>query len=165
MFRSARLIVLVIAAAVGGAIAGRIASDLRAAIEAGDEPSIDPAAVEVRPRDVVPGLLVALRSADRPWSYLHVPAWLIAFAVNFALGAFGSELAPLRRAAGIDLFDGNPEEPPRRPEDASTSTPLAPVWTTEAAPRTGANTPEATSRTEASEPPAPAPEEPWTARD
>jgi hypothetical protein len=119
MLRAIRLVVLGIAGAVAGALAGRVAADLRRQLEAGLQPSIDPATIELRPRDVVPGLLAAMRSGDRPWSYLRIPAWLVAFAVNFALGAFSEELGPLRKAAGLDLFDGGEEAgaPPPEPLD------------------------------------------------
>jgi len=49
----------------------------------------------LRPRDVIPGLVAALRVHDKPWSFLHIPAWLAAFAVNFGLAAMGRELGPL----------------------------------------------------------------------
>jgi hypothetical protein len=124
-----------IACALAGAVAGRVAFELRRALEAGEEPSIDPAAIEVRPRDVVPGLLVALRSADWPWSYLHLPAWLVAFGVNFLLGAFGPELAPLRRAAGIDLFErGDDSERPEHQGPGTSGAARAPLWAAEEAP-------------------------------
>jgi len=109
MLRALRVVVLGVAGAVAGALGGHIAADIRRQLEAGLSPSIDPARIELRPRDVVPGLLAALRSGDRPWSYLHIPAWFVAFAVNFALGAFSEELEPVRKAAGLDLFDGGDE--------------------------------------------------------
>ncbi|MEZ4504112.1 MAG: hypothetical protein R3C39_15925 [Dehalococcoidia bacterium] len=109
MLRAIRLIVLGIIGAAVGAFAGRLAADVRRQIDAGLAPSVDPSTIELRPRDVVPGLLAAMRSGDRPWSYLHIPAWFVAFAVNFALAAFSEELEPLRKAAGLDLFDGGEE--------------------------------------------------------
>ena len=40
-----------------------------------------------------------MRVRDRPWSWLHIPSWLAAFAVNFAVAAVGSDLQKLREMA------------------------------------------------------------------
>lgn len=85
-------------AGIAGAFAGRYVARMReqptAAYAAAEAPLQD-AEVRVRPRDVVPGLIAALRVHDRPWSYLHIPAWLAAFGVNFAIAAMGRDLGPL----------------------------------------------------------------------
>lgn len=92
MLRTLRNAVLAVIFAALGAAAGRIAADLRRQIAAGQEPRIDLDRIDVRGRDVVPGLVAAMRVRSGPWSYLHVPAWLAAFTVNFVLAAFAGEL-------------------------------------------------------------------------
>ncbi|MGE0230026.1 MAG: hypothetical protein AB7I38_06150 [Dehalococcoidia bacterium] len=90
-------ILFAIAAGVAGALAGRYVARMRresAASYAGDDTSSEAEAM-LRPRDVIPGLIAALRVHDRPWSYLHIPAWVAAFAVNFGLAAAGREFGPL----------------------------------------------------------------------
>ena len=84
--------------AVLGAAAGRWLSAQRR----GETASFDLAALRPTVREVMPGLIAALRASERPWSYLHLPGWLAAFAVNLATGAFASELAPWLRALGIN---------------------------------------------------------------
>lgn len=91
-------ILLALGGAVGGAFAGRYVARMRQGhaepeyvVEAKPEPSMG----GLRPRDVIPGLIAALRVHDRPWSYLHIPGWLAAFAVNFGLGAMGRDFGPL----------------------------------------------------------------------
>jgi len=83
-----------------GAIAGRVVGDLRTRGRDGREPTLDLASAAIRPPDVVPGLVAAVRAREWPWSILHLPAWSAAFLVNFALAAFGRELSPLRRLIG-----------------------------------------------------------------
>jgi hypothetical protein len=62
---------------------------------------IDFADLQPRPRDLMPGLIAALRVRDEPWSYLHIPSWLAAFTVNFAVVALSRELGPLLSALGL----------------------------------------------------------------
>ena len=118
MLRRLRTVVMVALFALIGALAGRFAADLRRQTEAGEEPHIDLDAITLRPRDLVPGLVAAIRVRDRPWSYLHIPSWLAALSVNFGLAAFGGDLAPLRRMArGLGGFGFDPggdfnDEPP-----------------------------------------------------
>lgn len=91
--------------AVLGAAAGRAVVRWREDTAAGREPSIDLASLRPTPREVLPGLVAALRVHDQPWSYLHIPSWLAAFAVNAAMGALSKKLAPLLRMFGIDTSD------------------------------------------------------------
>lgn len=88
-------------AGVAGALAGRYVARLRRDSEA--EPTAESHAEAgeppLRPRDVIPGLIAALRVHDRPWSYLHIPAWLAAFAVNFGLAAMRPELGPFANSS------------------------------------------------------------------
>ena len=122
MLRRLRAAVIVALFALIGAVAGRFAADLRRQTEAGEEPHIDLDAITLRPRDVVPGLVAAMRVRDRPWSYLHIPSWLAALCVNFGLAASGGDLAPLRRmASGLGGFGLDPDgdlddEPPAAPD-------------------------------------------------
>jgi hypothetical protein len=95
--RRIRTLIFVIIAAVGGAILGRMAADARRQREAGE--SFQPGAVQLKPQDLIPGIVAAMRVRDRPWSWLHIPSWLAAFAVNFAVGAIGSDLQRLREMA------------------------------------------------------------------
>ena len=105
MLRKIRIALIVAGCAVLGAAAGRVAADLRRRREQGEPLEVTREAAIPRPQEVVPGLIAALRVSDRPWSVLHVPSWLAAFAVNFAFSALGRELrpfarSPLDRAAG-----------------------------------------------------------------
>ncbi len=95
--RRIRTLLFVIIAAVGGAVAGRMAADARRKREAGEP--FKPGAVTLKPQDLIPGIVAAMRVRDKPWSWLHVPSWLAAFAVNFAVGAVGSDLQRLREMA------------------------------------------------------------------
>jgi hypothetical protein len=92
-----------------GAAAGRFVAQWRREQAAGLAPQVDLASAQPRPRDLVPGLIAALRVRDRPWSYLHVPSWLAAFTVNFAVAALARELGPLLRALGIHGEDAEAE--------------------------------------------------------
>ena len=105
MIRRLRLLVSAVLFAVLGAAAGRLAADFRRQRAAGEQPHIDLDRVELRPRDVVPGIVAAMRVSGRPWSWLHIPPWLAAFTVNFCIAAWGRELGPLGRAAGINMGD------------------------------------------------------------
>ncbi len=98
MFRTIRAIFFAVGFAVLGAAAGRVAADLRRRQEQGEPLEITREAAVPRPQEVVPGLIAAFRVRDRPWSYLHIPGWFAAFAVNFAFSAHGRELRPFVRS-------------------------------------------------------------------
>ena len=99
MFRRLRQLVIAVIFGVLGAAAGRAFVDLRRQRQSG-EPSETPTLsldrISVRPQDVAPGIVAAMRVTNRPWSWLHIPPWLAAFAINFALVAFARELASMR---------------------------------------------------------------------
>ena len=105
-------IIFAVVAAVLGAALGKAAANARRQAQAGEAVRLDIEAVSVRPKDVMPGLVAALRVRDRPWSFLHVPSWFAAFAVNFAFAALGRELGPLLGALRGDS--------PADEDDAST---------------------------------------------
>lgn len=98
MFRRLFAILFALVAALLGAVLGKAVADLRRKSEAGEALHVDMDVASVRPRDVMPGLVAALRVQDRPWSYLHIPSWVAAFSVNFAFAALASELGPLLSA-------------------------------------------------------------------
>lgn len=100
MIRSVRRAVMVMVYAVVGAVAGRVAMDLRQRHLRGEPLEVKLDASSLRPQEVVPGLIAAMRVRDRPWSYLHIPGWFAAFAVNFAVAALGRELRPLDDETG-----------------------------------------------------------------
>ncbi len=95
MIRGVRRAILVMVYAVLGAVAGRVAMDLRQRHLQGEPLEVKLNASTLRPQEIVPGLIAAMRVRDRPWSYLHIPGWFAAFAVNFAVSAVGRELQPL----------------------------------------------------------------------
>ncbi len=103
-----RTVVVAVGCALLGAAAGRAVVQWRSQAAAGRPPRIDLETLQPRPREVIPGLVAALRVHDRPWSYLHIPSWLAAFAVNVAVGALAQEMAPVLRALGIDA-PGEPQ--------------------------------------------------------
>ncbi len=104
MLRRLRNLILVIVFAALGAVAGRVAAEARGRQRAGQEPAgIDLAAITLRPRDVIPGIAVAMRVGRRPWSFLHIPPWIAAFATNFGVAMYGSEIESLTGAR-----DGDP---------------------------------------------------------
>ena len=104
MLRGLRNLILVIVFAALGAVAGRVAAEARSRQRAGQQPAdIDLAAITLRPRDVVPGIAVAMRVGRRPWSFLHVPPWIAAFATNFGVAMYGSEIEAFTGAR-----DGDP---------------------------------------------------------
>ena len=120
MMRRLRTIVLVLLFAVAGAALGRVAAEIRKRQEAGEDPAdIDIRQVRIRPADVVPGLVAAVRVRDQPWSWLHIPSWLAAFAVNLAVAAAGGDFSRLRdmaeryafSMAGIELPHEDEHEP------------------------------------------------------
>lgn len=113
MIRSVRRAVMVMVYAVVGAVAGRIAVDLRQRHLRGEPLEVKLDASSLRPQEVVPGLIAAMRVRDRPWSYLHIPGWFAAFAVNFAVAALGRELRPLDHETGEPRAVVDPAAEPR----------------------------------------------------
>ncbi len=111
MIRSLRRAVMVMVYAVVGAVAGRVAMDLRQRHLRGEPLEVKLDASSLRPQEVVPGLIAAMRVRDRPWSYLHIPGWFAAFAVNFAVAALGRELRPLDEVTGEPRAVLDPAEP------------------------------------------------------
>ncbi|MBM4415950.1 MAG: hypothetical protein FJ035_06845 [Chloroflexi bacterium] len=109
------------ACALLGAVAGRVAAATREQAAAGRPLRLQAAQITVRGRDVVPGLVAALRVNDRPWSYLGVPAWLAAFVVNFSLIEANRELEPL-----IGMLRGGAAR------EVTVGPPRPAVWTVEA---------------------------------
>ena len=75
MIRSVRRAVMVMMYAVVGAVAGRVAMDLRQRHLRGEPLEVKLDASSLRPQEIVPGLIAAMRVRDRPWSYLHIPGW------------------------------------------------------------------------------------------
>ena len=90
-----RRVLLAVAFAALGAAAGRFFAESRRRADAEEpfDPAASAASAAAMPglRDLIPGLVAALRVGDRPWSYLHLPPWLAAFAVNFVVAAFGRD--------------------------------------------------------------------------
>jgi hypothetical protein len=111
MLRWLRAVVVTVLFALLGAAAGRVVAAQRRRMETGEAgPSNVDVALELpKPQEVVPGLVAALRIGDRPWSFLHVPPWLAAFAVNLVVTAMGRELQPLARDLGGESFGWQPE--------------------------------------------------------
>lgn len=120
--RFIRLVIATLMAAALGAVLGRLAAGLRREAQGGEAMAFETATLAPSPQELVPGLVAALRATDTPWSALHVPPWLAAFVVNFAMAALGRELGPLLKTFG---FGGDEDEAPARPVD---------VWTVEARP-------------------------------
>lgn len=114
MLRRLRTVLLVVGFAVLGAVAGRIAADLRRRNELGEPLELSRGAATPRPQEIVPGLIAALRTRDRPWSFLHIPSWFAAFTVNFVFSALGRELQPFGRGEPIETV------PPAAPYEART---------------------------------------------
>jgi hypothetical protein len=121
--RFIRTILGAVIAAALGVVLGRLVAGLRREAQGEEAIAFDASTLVPQPQDVVPGLVAALRVSDAPWSALHVPPWLAAFAVNFALTALGSELAPWLRTFGIGGDEEAEPEPSRGHGD---------LWTVEA---------------------------------
>lgn len=99
MLRRLRSALFVLVGAALGAVLGRVVLDARRRQEVGLDPmDIDIRRITVRPQDLVPGIVAALRVNDAPWSWLHIPSPLAAFGVNLGVAAFGGDLAALRQA-------------------------------------------------------------------
>jgi hypothetical protein len=132
MFRRLRQLIVAVLFGVLGAAAGRAFVDLRRQQEAGEQPSVSSLSLDrinVRPQDVVPGIVAAMRVTNRPWSWLHVPPWIAAFAVNFGLVAFARELGSLRSMSmgSIPGMGDAESDPPWDdvPADGAPSSPIA----------------------------------------
>jgi hypothetical protein len=97
MFRRLFAILYALVAALAGAVLGKLVADARRQSASGEEMHLDMDVTALHPRDVMPGVIAALRVRDRPWSFLHIPSWLAAFSVNFAFAALAHELGPLFR--------------------------------------------------------------------
>lgn len=102
-------LIFAVGCAVLGAAAGRAILRWREDTAAGLEPTIDLDTLRPTAREVLPGVVAALRVHDAPWSYLHIPSWLAAFAVNAAIGALSKELGPLLRMFGIETPEDDAE--------------------------------------------------------
>ncbi|MPZ99850.1 MAG: hypothetical protein GEU80_11045 [Dehalococcoidia bacterium] len=138
--RRLRTLVFVLLAAIAGAAAGRLFAEARRRAEAGEDPTaIDLESVRLRPQDVVPGVVAAFRVGEAPWSWLHVPTWLAAFAVNFGAAALAGDLQKIRATfeeSGLADFGGHggTRQPAETYVTTSTNGDSAPVWTAPDAP-------------------------------
>ena len=111
MIRSVRRALMVMVYAVLGAVAGRVAMDLRQRQLRGEPLEVKLDASSLRPQEIVPGIIAAMRVRDRPWSYLHIPGWFAAFAVNFAVSALGREFrSPTDDAPGDAAPSSDPAD-------------------------------------------------------
>jgi len=136
MGRRLRNLILIALAGVAGALLGRYAARMHARIDAGEDPFEAEFDLDIRPQEVVPGLVAAFRVGEPPWSWLHIPGWLAAFGTNFAVAAVGGDLDRLRdtieeRVLGklgldsereVEVYDVTPMEP----AGASPEAPVAP---------------------------------------
>ena len=138
MIRRLRLLLIVVLFGVLGAVAGRVAGELRRQQPSGGMPQLSLDRLNLKPSDVAPGIVVATRMGSPPWSWLHVPPWLAAFAVNFALGAFSDEIRQRfgRPAAEEQTADADASSEPA-PEPA-------PAWPAAAPPEPAAEAPPST---------------------
>ena len=139
MFRRLRSLVFIAVAAGAGAVLGRWVIEARARVEAGEDPlAIDIRDLQVRPQDVVPGVLAGFRASEPPWSWLHLPGWLVAFGANFLTAAVGGDLDRLRQMAEERVLGalGLEPDPSVTVEDVapSAATPDAPFAPAEPAP-------------------------------
>ncbi len=111
MFGWLRTVILTAIFALLGAAIGRAFAEQRRRLDAGATSLIDegPAAcldlamAQPTPREIVPGLVAALRVRDRPWSFLGIPPWAAAFAVNFLVTAMGPSLGEALERLGFAL--------------------------------------------------------------
>ncbi len=145
MIRRLRTLLFALLFAVLGAVAGRVASDIRRQQAAGEEPQLNLDGINLRPRDIAPGVVAAMRVSSRPWSLLHIPPWMAAFSINFAIAAFARELGPLGRMARGE-FGEEDDGPQTEFDDASPTAPPAEepstAWSAAAAdPATGGGEP------------------------
>lgn len=146
MMRRLRIAFSALLFAALGAVAGRMAADLRRSTAAGGTPTIDPSGLELRPQDIVPGIVAAMRVGDRPWSFLRIPPWVAAFAVSFTVAAFLREIGELTGVGGRGSAQSPAESPTEvLPETVETAAEPAPPWTASQSPPTpseGAAAPE-----------------------
>lgn len=122
MMRRLRVAFAALLAAALGAVAGRMAADLRRSAAAGEALAIDPGGFELRPQDIVPGIVAAMRVGDRPWSFLHIPPWMAAFFVSFTVAAFMREIGELTGTGARDSAQSPTETPPETPTETPTET-------------------------------------------
>ena len=108
MFSRLRLMVLSGLFAALGAVSGHIVAEVRRQQESAESPHLDLNHINVRPRDIAPGVVAAMRVSGRPWSWLHVPPWLAAFGVNFAIAAFAREISSV---TGNTMEEAGPVQP------------------------------------------------------
>ena len=119
MFGWLRTVVLSAIFALLGAAVGRALAEQRRRLDEGETTLIDegPAAcldvamTQPTAREIVPGLVAALRVRDRPWSFLGIPPWAAAFAVNFLVTAMGPSLGEALERLGFAV--------PRMPDAAT----------------------------------------------
>jgi hypothetical protein len=97
MGRHLRNFILIGLAAVVGSALGRYAAQMHARIDAGEDPLSYEVDFEIRPQELVPGVVAAFRVGEPPWSWFNVPAWMAAFATNFVISAVGGDLDRLRQ--------------------------------------------------------------------
>jgi hypothetical protein len=154
MMRRLRVALAALLFAALGAVAGRVAADLRRRAAAGEALAIDPRGLALRPQDIAPGIVAAMRVGDRPWSFLHIPPWMAAFFVSFTVAAFVREIGELTGAGGRDSAQSptetqtetSPETPAGTPpETGEAAAEPAPPWTASQSPPTspgGAAAPE-----------------------
>ena len=115
MMRRLRVAFAALLSAALGAVAGRMAADLRRSAAAGEALAIDPGGFELRPQDIVPGIVAAMRVGDRPWSFLHIPPWMAAFFVSFTVAAFMREIGELTGTGARDSAQSPTETPTESP--------------------------------------------------
>ena len=108
-----RSVVLTLIFALLGAAAGRAFAEQRRRAEEGEPDLLDegPEAVlevalaQPTVQEIVPGLVAATRVRHRPWSFLGIPPWAAAFAVNFLVTAMGGSLSEALERAGFVTSD------------------------------------------------------------
>lgn len=145
MMRRLRVAFAALLSAALGAVAGRMAADLRRSAAAGEALAIDPGGFELRPQDIVPGIVAAMRVGDRPWSFLHIPPWMAAFFVSFTVAAFMRGIGELTGTGARDSAQSptetQTETPPESPTEVLPETGEAaaeppPPWTASQSPPT-----------------------------
>lgn len=152
MMARIRFLLFIAVAAVAGAVAGRVARELRRQQEAGEPLGVSLADVKIQVQDVVPGLVAAARVRDTPWSWLHIPSWLAAFAVNLGLGALGGDLSRVREMAERAAFGFAGIEIPRDEPETTIDAEPAPQPSATAAPPEWHSAPPAPASTPSAEP-------------
>lgn len=143
-----RSVLLTLIFALLGAAAGRAFAEQRRRVETGEPDLLEDGAdacLEIvleqpTPQEFIPGLVAALRVRDRPWSFLGIPPWFAAFAVNFVVAGMGPSLSEAFERAGFaiprvgnpgldDDFEPDraappPPDPPEPPADDAGFTPF-----------------------------------------